>query len=491
MKLLSKLIKFLNSEDGSLKQKTIRATIWVTISRTFLGSLTIVRTIILARLLSPEIFGIVGICMILVRGLDVITQTGFGAALIQRQDHFKKTCDTAFTLMVIRGFLLAIILAFIAPYVAIYYDQEILGPLTLVLAIAFIFSGFQNINIFAYQKKLSFKKVAYVEQSKSLLSFIFVIPLAFYLQSAWALAIGHVLTVFFATLLSFIILEGKPRLAFNKRHAIELFQYGKFITGVSIILFIATELDNIVIGKVLGMETLGYYVIAYMLANLPATHFSKVVATVIFPVYSKLQNDLPALCDAYVKTLRIVALITIPASVGIAILADDIITVVYGEKWSPAINAVVILSVFGCMRSISMHCGYLFNAIGKPNIGLWISLGKLILVSIIIYPLTMEYGIVGTSIAVTLPVTLEYFIEIYLLKKTIGLNISHAAASLWRPVLFSAVMGATLFAIKLQLTEYSAVWLIALIIIGAVIYFATNLREIRILLSWLKSAKQA
>ena len=173
----------------------------------------------------------------------------------------------------------------------------------------------------------------------TILDFIIVISLAYFLRSAWALVLSQIIVSIVNTVLSYIFIPGQIKFRFNMEMAKSLFGYGKFVTGLAIVIYITTEIDNAIVGKILGMEMLGYYEIAYSLANLPATNISKVASRIMFPAYSSIQSNLQKLREVYLNVFILLSKITIPAAAGLAILAPEIITIVYGEKWVPAVSS--------------------------------------------------------------------------------------------------------------------------------------------------------
>ena len=479
MKSYAKRIgSFLNSTDGSLKKKTIRSGIWVGASKMALNMLSFIRTIILARLLTPEIFGLMSICMISIRGLEIFSETGFTAALIHRQKDFEEAKNTAFTLMIIRGIVLGLIAIIISPIVAHYYNREILDSLLKVLAITFILNGFYNINTIGLEKELDFKRLSYLEQLGNIFNFVVVLTLAYFFRSVWALVLGQALSSLISVVLSYVIIPGRPVFRFNKGITKELFGYGKFVTGLTIVVFVTTEIDNAIIGKLLGMDLLGFYVIAYGLANLPATHITKVISKVMFPVYSKLQHDIKGLRNAYLEVLRLTASITIPAVAGIGILAPEIIKIVYGEKWIPAILPLQILCIFGGFRAISALNGYVYNAIGRPNIPFYLNTGKLILIIAIIFPLTTKFSLIGTAIAVTIPLVIQFFIASLIFTRVIDLNLFQAVKPLIIPIMHSLIMAAAIIIAKKIIIINDMFELISLVIMGIFIYGLLNVQKI-------------
>lgn len=484
---IKKTFNFLNRNDGTLQKKAIRSGFWVGISGFGINVLTLVRSIVLARLLMPDVFGLMGICLIVMQGIEVFTQTGFGAALIHRQKSFEEAKDTAFTLMILRGFILAFVTFLIAPLVANYYERNVLDLIIKIIAISFIFNGFHNINTVGLQKELDFKRLTYLEHGKAVLSFIIVVILAYFFRNIWVLVIGLVTTSFIGTILSFVIIPGKPRIRLDKKLTKELFGYGKFITGLSVVLFIATGIDKALIGKLLGMEALGYYVLAYTLAIFPATQVSKLTSKVMFPVYSKAQNNLPVLQDAYLKVLKLVGSIAIPLAAGIAVLAPEIISVIYGEKWIPAVGALQVLCVYGGFRAIVSLNGYLFNGIGKPNIPFYISSLRLLMIILLIYPLTKKFGLVGASFSITVSMVTQFFIGTYFFTRIVGLSAIKIMKILSVITCYSAIMSLIIFYIKSHILVVDKYSLILLILLGMFTYALLNFRYISFYVKKLKT----
>lgn len=475
---IKKAIYFLNSNDGTLRKKTIRSGFWVGLSNIGISVMSFIRFIILARLLTPEIFGLMGIYLMVIRGMELFTETGFSAALIHRQKSFEEAKDTAFTLMILRGFILAFVTFLIAPLVANYYERNVLDLIIKIIAISFIFNGFHNINTVGLQKELDFRRLTYLEQVTTVINFVIVVTFAFFLRNVWALVIGQITASFIGVILSFLIIPGRPHIRFNKKIAKELFTYGKFITGLTIVIYISTQIDNAVIGKVLGMEYLGYYVLAYTLANLPATHISKLISKVMFPAYSKLQNDLPALQEAYLKVLTFVGHLAIPAAVGIGVLAPEIVNVLYGEKWMPAVGPIRILCVFGVVRAIGSLNGYLYNAIGRPNISFYMNSVKLIVILALIYPLTKKYELIGASLAVTVPMIVQFFVAILIFTQIIGLSFKKIMKTLLLISFSSIVMAIVILYLKQMIADIDMYSLSFLIFIGVLTYTLLNVRYI-------------
>jgi len=473
-KHLGRFRQFLSSQDGSLRQKTIRSTIWVMFSTIGLSSLSLVKSIILARLLTPEHFGLMASCMVVIRAIEVFTETGLGAALIQRRGAVEEAIPTVYTIAALRGLVLSVLVVGMSPFIARFYEQPELTNLLQVLAVGMLLGGLGNARSVIAQKELDFRPLFYLQQAVLLIDFAVTILLAFLWRDVWALVVGNVTKTFVAVPLSFVFLPGRPHFSWNTTLARELLAYGKYITGLTIVVYVTTEIDNVVIGKVLGMEALGVYVVAYMLANLPATHIGKTIAGVMFSAYSKLQDDRPALQTAYFNTAQLVATVAVPPAVGLAVLANELISTVYGPKWIAAAQLLPILCAFGALRALTSVNGYIFNAIGKPNIPFHINLTKLILIAVTIVPATREFGLAGAAIAVTAPSALMAGVSYIVFSRVLNVPPGRIFAAILPAVIASGAMGFALLIAKRWVAFGTPLGLLLAIGGGAALYAVFN-----------------
>lgn len=481
--------RFLTRRQDGFRNQIAQSGAWVAAAMISVNALQIVRSAILARLLTPEAFGLMGICQTVIRGMDLFSETGVRPALIQRQARFEDARDTAFSITAARGLALAVFAAFFAPVAAWYFEQPLLSTLIPVLGLSLLLTGLTNISAAGLEKRLDFRRVAVMDQLGALSSFVIVVSFAYSLRSIWALVLGHVLGTLVAVLTSYLVIREWPRFRFDRKIARELFGYGRFVTGLTIVLYFTTELDNIVVGKVLGMEALGYYLVAYTVGNLPTTHISRVIARVMFPAYAALQNDMSRLRVAYRGVVQVVAAFAFAAAAAMTVLSDDIIRVVFGERWLPAAGALRVLAIFGGVRAIGAINGYLYSAIGKPNIPFYINLAKLVVIVAVIVPATRSYGLVGTSLAVTIPAVIFHVLAVGVLDRVAGVPWRDSVDSLKGPAVTSCIMALGLLGARSLLAPVGAVDLLALTVGGGATYLLMNVPLMKRLYRehWLRS----
>ncbi len=387
-------------QPESLSKRVARGGIWVFGLRIANRSLGFIRTIILARLLAPHDFGLFGIALLAIATLETFSQTGFQAALVQKKKNVEPYLDTAWTISAIRGIILFLILFSSAPLIANFFASAQAMLIIKVIAVSTLLSGFRNIGIIFFQKELEFNKQFLYEISATLVDLTVAIILAFMLRNVWALVWGGLAANFVRVFMSYIIHPYRPRIKLEREKFQKLFGFGKWILGSSILVFLITQGDDIFVGKMLGVTVLGLYQMAYLISNLPATEITHVISQVTFPAYSKLQDDLPKLREAYLKILQLTTFISIPLAGGIFIFAPEFTKIFLGDKWMPIVPAIEVLVLAGLLRSISATTGPVFQAVGKPEIVTKWQPVRLFVLLAVIYPFTVQWGILGTSLAV-------------------------------------------------------------------------------------------
>ena len=214
--------------EGTLAQKAVQGGFWVFLSFSFGKVLNFIRIIILARLLLPSDFGLMGLAMLSIGAIEVFTTTGIIQALIQRKECDEEVLNTGWVISILRGFLLFLILFFGAPYIARFFDNSLLTSILRIISITFLFSGFSNIGLILLPRELDFKRKTYFNLATSLLTTIVIITLAFILRTVWALVIGLVIGSVIGLIASYFIHPFRPKIRFNLQISKELLGFGKW-----------------------------------------------------------------------------------------------------------------------------------------------------------------------------------------------------------------------------------------------------------------------
>lgn len=394
----------------SFASRVVKSGGWVVGGKVARRGLQAVRLIVLGRLLVPEDFGLFGIVTLALAAMETLTQTGFQVALIQRQAGTEDYLDTAWTVQVVRGFVLAGILFAGAPLLVwLFGEPRVVRPLRVVSAIE-VLRGFVNIGIIYLQKEMRFEREVAYQFLSSVVAFVVGIALAWWLRNVWALVWASVAEQAARTFFSYVFHPYRPCVKLDRAEAGELFAFGRWILGSAIILFVATRFDQVVLGRVLGAGALGVYALAHQIADLPATEVTHVASVVMIPAYAKLQGDRRRLGNAFIQVFELIMSMAIPLTAFLVVAAPQIILGLLGAQWEQAIVPLRILAVAGLLRAVNATGGPLFIGAGRPQMDFWMNLGRASVIATATYPLTRWFGLSGTAaavvlaLAVTLPV---------------------------------------------------------------------------------------
>jgi len=436
----SKNLFFKNNREANLSQKAVRGGFWVIALKIIAQIFNLLRLIIIARILAPDDFGLMGIAMLVMSILEVFSQTGFQTALIQKKEKIEPYLNSAWSVLILRGFILFIVLYFIAPYAAIFFKAPSAMVIIRVVGLSILLQAFTNIAVVYFQKELEFNKQFFYQLSGILADFVVAVSAVLLLKNVWALVFGLLARDFVKLIVSYFIHPYRPHLDWDLKKIKELFGFGKWILGSSILIFLITQGDDILVGKILGITMLGFYQMAYQISNIPATGITHIISQITFPFYAKLQDDLFKLKIAYLKVLRLTILLSLPIAGLIFILSNDFTKIFLGEKWMPIVPALRVLCVYGIARAVIGTMGFVIYGIGKPKIETQISFIQLIIMAIISYPLIMRWGILGIAIAVTIPSLLSLILITRATKRAIQVQYKDVFISSLAPIVGVLIM---------------------------------------------------
>ncbi len=463
--------KLITKESDGLGEKSFKSSLWVgmiQVGQRFLG---LARNIILARILAPDDLGLFGIALLALSALTNFSQTGFAQALIQKKKDPKRYLDTAWTIQIIRGIVLTAVLFLFSSLIAGFFKEPSAEPIIKVLAFSMLIGGFSNIGTIFFRKELRFHKEFIFKMTGSIIDLIVTIVALLVLRNVWALVIGSMAGRMVNLLVSYLIQPYRPKLILKWQQAKELFNFGKWIFGSGLLNFLLTEGDDIVLGRLLGAFSLGFYQMAYRISNFPISQISHLLSQVSFPAYSKIQDQHKRLGQAYLKILKITTFFSFPLSFLIYFLAEDFTVLFLGEKWLSAIPAMQGLALWGLIGSVGATLGPVFQARGRPDISTKIQLAKLIVLGALVYPLTLRYGLMGTVAAVVGSAALTNPIADFILIKFIAIKGREFLKRIFFPALGSAAVGLVLFGLRQGLEiETSFISLFGLAIAGALVY---------------------
>ena len=457
--------------EERLSQRVVKSGFWAFALRAVNRVFSFVRLIILARVLAPDDFGLMGIALLTMATLDTFSQTGFQAALIQKRDDIKSYLDAAWTVLILRGSILFAILYIIAPFAAHFFNAKEAEVIIRVIGLSFLIQAFTNIGVIYFEKELEFNKFFIYSFVGTLSDFVVAVSAALILKNVWALVFGSLAGSTAMCITSYFIHPYRPKFDFHLGKAKELFGFGKWILGSSILVFLYTQGDDILVGRLLGATALGFYQLAYRVSLIPVREITLVISQISFPAFSKLQDQVIKLKVGYLKILKINNFITIPLAGMIFFFSYDFTYLILGEKWLLIVPLLKIFSIMVILAVINANTGSLYNAVSKPSISTKSQVIKTIVMFSIIYPLVVRLGIMGAALASLISEIIVTPYLTYKVLKIIECKFKDFGQTIFFPLIASIITVLVQFILKnvvhLSLTLVN---LIALTCVGAVVY---------------------
>lgn len=358
-----------------------------------------VKLIILARILQPADFGIFAVIVTILTILDTVSDLGFSYAAIHMQVRMQDVARTFLTVTIIRGALQSLILIACIPLITLFFKNSALTSPLLLSSLIPLIKGFLNPYVVDFQKELIFEKQFIYQLFPTISISIATVIFAFLKPGVYPLVFGLIIGSIIEIATSYGIAERNFKNKFEKKHFISLFSYGKWITAGGLATYLATQLDTITIGRLLGASSLGLYDLAFKTGSTAFNEITNVLSQIMFPVYSKVQQDRKRLKKLFLRHLATTTLLAVCINIPLFLFPKEIILVVFGSKWIQAYEVLRILSIYGLLRAAIGPIGPLLLSIGKPNSLAKINLLHAFIITVLIIPLTMKYRITGAAIA--------------------------------------------------------------------------------------------
>lgn len=364
---------------ASLRDKTISGVFWSFLQKIGDRGIQFFVTIILARLLTPEDFGLIGMLAIFIAISQSLVEAGFNKALIQKKDADEEDFSSVFYINLISSIILYLILYAGAPLIADFYSQPKLINLTRVLSLVFIFNAFGYVQETKLVKNIQFKKLMIIHLPSTLISGLVAIIMAYKGCGVWSIVAQRLVMRLIFVLQMWLYSPWKPLRVFNLQKAKLLFSFGSNLMIVGVIQTIYLNAYKVVIGKIYPANMLGYYENANSLASTPVSTIASVISGVTFPVFSTIQNDNKRLKSGYKKTIQQVLFILSPVLFLSIALAEPLFRLVLTEKWLPAVPFFQILCVGFIFSPLSRYNAELINIKGRSKLFLKLDLIKKII----------------------------------------------------------------------------------------------------------------
>lgn len=459
---------------STFREKTISGVAWSVVSKGGQQALTLVITVVLARLLTPEDFGLVAMITVLTGFAGIFFDLGLGASLIHKQDLTEAHRSSVFWVNVLAGLVLTGGFMIAAPWVAAFYDEPMLHPLTQLMAVIFLVRALKSIQSTLVRKKLDFRTLAIAGIISSCISGAVAIAMAIAGFGVWSLVVMYLVNGAVSAGVLWRWSGWLPTLIIDRAALGELLGFSVNMLGTRVLNYWTRRSDNLLIGWQIGSEALGLYSRAYALLLFPLINVTRVIAEVMFPSFSIIQKDKERIRGIYLRATRVIALVTFPMTLGLLVTARPFVLAVFGAQWVEMVPMVQVFALVGLVQSISTTSGVLYLSQGRADLQFKVGfvVRTLLIVGIVA---GLRWGAFGVAVGYGLASVVGFYPDFYYAGRLVNLSFSKLLRNLLPVAACAAAMGAV---VKLEgwllLTIAWAAWaqLPVQVATGAAVYLA-------------------
>lgn len=473
----------------SLKHKIFGGVAWNAIGLLIDNGLQMVVKLILARLLLPEVFGIIGFATVFIGMIQVFNDLGMSSALIQRKEKHLNPIDydTAYWAGLAWALFLMAVLSFIVgPIAASFYNEAMLLQIIPVLSISLISRNLIAIHLVNITRELEFKKIVLPRNITRILAALVAIIMALTGFGVWSIVFQSVVTEVLLVFVYSYVSPWRPSRQFSKDSFKKIFSFGAYTTGTSIFNYLTGNLDYLLIGKLLGAYQLGVYTLGYNVTYIVRGQIMNVINSVFFPVYSKVQEDLETVKKYYFRVIKYNCIVIYPIMIGIILLAQPLVIFGLGTKWIEAIVPMQLMAAAGLVHLLTSSNTVLFRGIGKPNLELIFSIIKTLGVNVPFIVLgIIYYGIIGAAGGLLAAKIVIFFINNYTLRKFVGIKFSEILSNA------GTLFILTILAALSVLVVSNYIILAAIFVVYLVLHIWISLPDLKQIYQLFKNRKEA
>lgn len=455
----------------SLRGKTLKGMIWSFAENFSLQGIQFIIGILLARVLSPSDYGMVGMLVIFTAVSQTLINSGFSTALVRKNNRTQTDLSTTFYFNIVVGFVLYFVLFFSGPLIADFYNTPLLSDLIKVSAISLILNSLCIVQQALFTIKMDFKTQAKISVIGALVTGAGGVTMAYTGFGVWSIVWPGVFGGAVRCILLWVWGKWRPTWEYSWKSFKELFGFGSKLLIAGIIASIYDNLYSIVIAKKFSASSLGYYSRAEGYSNLPATTISHTLHRVTFPLLCQIQDDNTRLQSTYRQLIALSAFIVFPIMIWGATLANPLITIMITDKWIECVPYLQILCISKMLYPIHILNNNLLQVKGRSDLFLKIDIAKKI-VGVIVLIITARYGIIWMCIGILISYILFLFINTYYTGKLINIGLKQQLKDILPSYILSISMGGIIWVITKSLDSYT-IQIIVGSIIGISYYIST------------------
>lgn len=457
--------------QSSLNDKTIVGLFWSFLDLLSKGGIQLGLQIILARLLLPDHFGLLGMVIVFITISTIVIDSGFSQALIRDKNTTQLDYTTVFYFNLFISFCAYGLLFVFAPSISDFYSEPQLVAIIRVISLVLIVNSLGIIQRVKIIKKIDFKTLTKINVFSVAISGGITITMALLGYGVWSLVMNMILAALVQTILLWFYNKWIPSLSFSYQSFTKYFGFGSKLLVSSLIDTFYNNIFYVIIGKVFSTTQLGYYSNAVKFRDLAALSISTAVERVSYPVLSSIQDDDIRLKLGFKKVIKTTAFVYFPIMAGLAAVAFPLFGLVIGDKWLPSVVYFQLLCIAGMLYPIHLLNLTILQVKGRSDLFLVIEVvKKVILTVLILFALTMKLGIIGLIMAALLNSFLSFFVNSYFSGTAIGYSTKEQLKDLLPAFIIAVVMGVSVYCLGFILPANYLVKLVAQVGIGIIMY---------------------
>lgn len=459
-------------------KKAIDGGKWITISTVISTVFQFLQVAILARLLDPAVFGVVSVSTLIINFFYIFSNLGFSNSIIYKQENDQKSLSTLYFLSLLMGFVIFLVVYFSSPLIIAYYKEPRLDKVIKLASLYFVIIYFGQIYLFLLQKELRFKSIAIMEISGAVVGTVVAIGMAYTGFEELSLIYGQLAMHVVRTALQIIfgIKLFFPSLYFNLSTIKEHIRFGIYNVGDGLLGFIQSNSDNIVVGGLLGVKSLGYYTVASQLAVFPITKLNPIILQVAYPLLAKMKDNDSELKKSYIKILDLISYLNLPLLAGLFITANSVIPILYGPGWEPTLPLIKIF-VFQSFFSCLAHPLYTIAFTkGKPNLLFYLNLITLIVKVPLLYVFGMYWEVTGIAFAFLTATFINLVINFRMAHSLVGEFLKEFFTNVAKPLFFCLLMVGAVYVYQQIVGNQGPFHTVVQILIGGAVFAMLTLK---------------
>lgn len=452
----------------SLKSKTVSGVLWSAVERFSLQGVQFVINIIMARLLLPSDYGMIGMLAVFLQISQTFIDSGFSDALIQKKNRTNQDLSTVFYFNIILSIILYFLIFISAPYIANFYHTPKLELLTRIITLNLIIASFSAVHKTILTINIDFKTLSKISLIAAIISGGIGITMAYQDGGVWSLVVQSLLNTFLITILSYYYIGWYPLRCFSKSSFVGLFNFGYKLLVSRLIHSVYYNLYAIVIGRKFSSVELGYYTRAEQFAILPSSNINAVISRVTFPILSSIQDDDERLALTYRRYIRLASFLIFPLMIGLAAIAEPLISFLLTEKWLGTVILLQILCLDWMFDHLSQINLNLLLVKGRSDLSLRLEIVKKIIATFILI-ISIPFGIEVMCWGRVVYSVIATYMNSYYTNRLIGLSFKTQMRDIFPSLLLSIGMGVTVY-YSISVFSSDLLKIMGGVIIGAIFY---------------------